>query len=347
MRDRRLGCPAGQMWGTVLRPLPLGRRSSASPDETVLSREDARGDAHRARRSTTTSTGPAGYGLGLGLRRDGERILTGHGGSMPGFIAGVYVSPHDKVGAAVLTNSSTGRGGRADAEADRGHVAERPVAPKPWQVEEAPPAEVEPLLGIWWVEGGQVVLSWRDGKLEGRFSGIPDWKPSSVFERETADRWRTRLRPGARGGAAAEQGRLRRGHADDLGRLPGHARAAGVRVGERAGAGDGRGGDRAAARDRDRGAEAGRRCVLRASSLPQGDRGRGLRARRPDLRGRGCASSSDSTAASRACSSRRSTRTNERRKARVRLGAAVRAARAARDRTAAVRTRRDERAHQP
>ena len=65
------------------------------------------------------------------------------------------------------------------------------MAPKPWRVEEAPPAEVEPLLGIWWVEGSQVVLSWRDGKLEGRFSGIPDWRPSSVFERETADRWRT------------------------------------------------------------------------------------------------------------------------------------------------------------
>ena len=29
----------------------------------------------------------SGYGLGLGLRRDGDRILAGHGGSMPGFIA--------------------------------------------------------------------------------------------------------------------------------------------------------------------------------------------------------------------------------------------------------------------
>ena len=44
-----------------------------------------------------------GYGLGLGLRRDGERILAGHGGSMPGFIAGVLVSPRGQ-----------GRRGRAD-----------------------------------------------------------------------------------------------------------------------------------------------------------------------------------------------------------------------------------------
>ena len=51
----------------------------------------------------------SGYGLGLGLRRDGERVLAGHGGSMPGFIAGVLVSPRERVGAAVLTNSSTAR----------------------------------------------------------------------------------------------------------------------------------------------------------------------------------------------------------------------------------------------
>ena len=51
----------------------------------------------------------AGYGLGLQLLRDGERILAGHGGSMPGFIAGVYVAPADKVGVALLTNSSTAR----------------------------------------------------------------------------------------------------------------------------------------------------------------------------------------------------------------------------------------------
>ena len=38
---------------------------------------------------------------------------------------------------------------------------------------------------------GSIVFRWRDGKLEGRFAGIPDWKPSSVFAREGDGRWRT------------------------------------------------------------------------------------------------------------------------------------------------------------
>ena len=180
---------AGQMWGTV-RDLCRWAAFLADPDETVLSRRTVE-EMRTVQTIDDHVRWTAGYGLGLGLRRDGERILAGHGGSMPGFIAAVYVSPHDKVGAAVLTNSSTASVEELTLKLIGETVDERPVAPKPWRVEEAPPAEVEPLLGIWWMEGSQIVLRWRDGKLEGRFSGIPDWKPSSVFERETADRWRT------------------------------------------------------------------------------------------------------------------------------------------------------------
>jgi CubicO group peptidase (beta-lactamase class C family) len=180
---------AGQMWGTV-RDLCRWAAFLADPDEAVLSRRTLE-EMRTVQTIDDHVHWTGGYGLGLGLRRDGERILTGHGGSMPGFIAGVYVSPHDRVGAAVLTNSSNAAVDVLALKLIGATVAERPVAPKPWRVEEAPPAEVGPLLGIWWVEGSQIVLSWRDGKLEGRFTGIPDWKPSSVFERETADRWRT------------------------------------------------------------------------------------------------------------------------------------------------------------
>ena len=48
-----------------------------------------------------------------------------------------------------------------------------------------------PLLGIWFMEAAQLVFRWREGKLEARFDGMPDWRPSSVYERETDDRWRT------------------------------------------------------------------------------------------------------------------------------------------------------------
>jgi hypothetical protein len=48
-----------------------------------------------------------------------------------------------------------------------------------------------PLLGIWFMEAARVVFRWREGKLEARVDGMPDWQPSSVYERETDDRWRT------------------------------------------------------------------------------------------------------------------------------------------------------------
>jgi hypothetical protein len=35
------------------------------------------------------------------------------------------------------------------------------------------------------------VFRWQEGKLEARFHGSLDWQPSSVFERDADDRWRT------------------------------------------------------------------------------------------------------------------------------------------------------------
>ncbi len=180
---------AGQMWGTV-RDLCRWAAFLADPDETVLSRRTVE-EMRTVQTIDDHVRWTGGYGLGLGLRRDGERILAGHGGSMPGFIAAVFVSPRDRVGAAVLTNSSTASVEELTLKLVGETVGERPVPPEPWRVEEAPPAEVEPLLGIWWMEGSQIVVRWLGGKLEGRFSGIPDWRPSSVFEREALDRWRT------------------------------------------------------------------------------------------------------------------------------------------------------------
>jgi hypothetical protein len=57
------------------------------------------------------------------------------------------------------------------------------VPPEPWRVEEPPPPDVEPLLGIWYMEGDRLVLRWREGKLEAQFADAPDWSPPAVFER--------------------------------------------------------------------------------------------------------------------------------------------------------------------
>jgi hypothetical protein len=133
----------------------------------------------------------SGYGLGLGLRRDGDRILAGHGGSMPGFIATLGFSAKEKVVVTALTNESEADISELGVALLGTTVEEWPVAPETWRIGEPPPDDVVPLLGIWFMEAARVVFRWREGKLEARFDGTPDWRPSSVYERETDDRWRT------------------------------------------------------------------------------------------------------------------------------------------------------------
>ena len=128
---------AGQMWGTV-RDLCRWAAFLADPDESVLSRRTVE-EMRTVQAIDDHFRWTAGYGLGLGLRRDGERILAGHGGAMPGFIAGVLVSPRDKIGAAVLTNSSTAAVDELTLALVARTVAAWPVPPRPWHVEEPPP----------------------------------------------------------------------------------------------------------------------------------------------------------------------------------------------------------------
>jgi CubicO group peptidase (beta-lactamase class C family) len=180
---------AGQLWGTVGDLCRWGAFLS-DPDPAVLSEESAE-EMRTVQVIAEHERWLRGYGLGLGLARDGDRILAGHGGSMPGFIAGLYFSAKEKVAIAVLTNESQADLGELEPTLVRTTVEEWPVPPEAWRVGEPPPEDVVPLLGIWFMEAVRLVFRWRAGKFEARFDGIADWEPSSVFERETEDRWRT------------------------------------------------------------------------------------------------------------------------------------------------------------
>jgi CubicO group peptidase (beta-lactamase class C family) len=180
---------AGQLWGTV-GDLCRWAAFLADPDEAVLARKTAE-EMRTVQVIADHERWTAGYGLGLGLVRDGERILAGHTGSMPGFIAGMHFSPKEKVAIAVLTNDSGAAPDELEAGLVRTTVEEWPVSPEHWRVGEPPPDDVVPLLGLWFMEAAQVVFRWREGRLEARFDRVADWQPSSVFERETDDRWRT------------------------------------------------------------------------------------------------------------------------------------------------------------
>jgi hypothetical protein len=132
-----------------------------------------------------------GWGLGTELWRRGERVFGGHTGGFPGFLSMLVYSRPQKTGAVVLTNMGTWTKlmatGLALAEAA---LEELPADVEPWAPGEAPPPEVEQLLGRWWSEGREFVFSWRRGKLEARIAAAPPERPPTVFEPEGEDRFR-------------------------------------------------------------------------------------------------------------------------------------------------------------
>jgi CubicO group peptidase (beta-lactamase class C family) len=180
---------AGQLWGTV-RDMCRWGAFLADPDESILAASSAE-EMRTVQVIADHERWLAGYGLGLGLTRDGDRILAGHGGSMPGFIAMLNFSAKEKLVSAVLTNESEADTSELGVALVRMTADEWPVAPEPWRVGDPPPEEVVPLLGIWFMEAARLVFRWREGKLEARYDGMPDWRPSAIFERETDGRWRT------------------------------------------------------------------------------------------------------------------------------------------------------------
>jgi CubicO group peptidase (beta-lactamase class C family) len=179
---------AGQLWGTV-RDLCRWAAFLVDPDESILKAETVR-EMRTLQSMSDHERWTGGYGLGLMLVRDGDRILAGHGGSMPGFIAGVYASAADKVGVAVLTNSGSAMLSQLATRLLAETVERWPVPPEPWRVQEPPPDEVVPLLGMWFMEGSPIVIRWRDGALEAVDPDDPEWKPPAVFRREDERRWR-------------------------------------------------------------------------------------------------------------------------------------------------------------
>jgi CubicO group peptidase (beta-lactamase class C family) len=180
---------AGQIWGTV-GDLCRWAAFLADPDEAILAKKSAE-EMRTVQVLSEHDRWLTGYGLGLSLRRDGDRILAGHTGSMPGFIAWMFFSAKENVVAAALTNTSEAALPPLGLSLVGTTVDEWPVAPKAWRAGDPPPADVVPLLGVWFMEAGEMIFRWRDGKLEMSYPDAADWEKPAVFEQETPDRWRT------------------------------------------------------------------------------------------------------------------------------------------------------------
>jgi CubicO group peptidase (beta-lactamase class C family) len=156
--------PAGQLWSTVA---DLSRWAAFLAGETagLLSAdtlEEMRVPIAVDDRSGESWTGA--YGLGCQVwNLDGTRYA-GHGGSMPGFLAGVRVNVETGDGAVVFANSTSGLGPLigdllailSDREA---------IAPKPWSAD-AGQASVLELTGEWyWGPAAFTMSATREGYL--------------------------------------------------------------------------------------------------------------------------------------------------------------------------------------
>jgi CubicO group peptidase (beta-lactamase class C family) len=98
--------PAGQLWSTA-EDLCRFAAFLMDGDDRVLSAQTL-AEMRVPASAPEGAAGAAGYGLGVQLfRRDG-RTLYGHGGSMPGFLCALCVSPADGVGAITLANNTSG-----------------------------------------------------------------------------------------------------------------------------------------------------------------------------------------------------------------------------------------------
>ena len=162
--------PAGQLWSTVGDLVLWGQfLAGGRPDLLDPS------TLHEMTLPVTDS-----YGLGLRLATNAGGVLVGHNGTMPGFMAGVFVDPGSGIGAVVLTNATTG----VDTERlvvdliDGDFIDE---VPTPWVPTSEVPTEVAGLPGLWFWGNSAVEARWHNDGLDLRALTAPGGRSRFVL----------------------------------------------------------------------------------------------------------------------------------------------------------------------
>ncbi|MET8680391.1 serine hydrolase domain-containing protein [Streptomyces sp. NPDC004647] len=147
--DLGLMAPAGQLWSTAE---DLGRWAGflAEGDERVLGPESV-AEMRTPAAVPGSDSWEDGYGLGIQLvRRDG-RTLVGHTGSLPGFLAALWVSVEDGAAAVALANTTSGLAvGTLAADLVRIVADREPRVPAPWKPLPVADPELLELTGPWY-----------------------------------------------------------------------------------------------------------------------------------------------------------------------------------------------------
>ncbi|GAA3908683.1 serine hydrolase domain-containing protein [Streptomyces gulbargensis] len=178
--------PAGQLWSTAA---DLGRFAAflMAGDERVLAPETVA--EMRVPAAPAAEDDPdGGYGLGLQLLRRDGRTLIGHTGSLPGFVACLWIGAEDGLAGIALANATSGPLPSAVAADLVRIVAEaEPRFPEPWRPLSAAAVDQEllALTGPWYwgtyayglravADGGVVLEPLRGPGRRARFRALPE-----------------------------------------------------------------------------------------------------------------------------------------------------------------------------
>ena len=284
----------GKLWSTVRDLATWGR--SSSPATTVCS------PPRRSRRWRTSAHGrPREAGRWRGGRASsstarGDHVFFGHGGAMPGLLAGARRQPQDRHRRRGADEHNAG--GRPEAialELAKAAIEALPVRAGGMATGRDRPAEVEPLLGRWWSEGTSsssrgAAAGSRRGSWTALRAATPPTSSSS-----TPACWGCARGTRARRAAARGAGRRRHRREDVLRDVPAAARAVDLldRPCRRRGRRRSRPRRRRRSESRPSGGSSGR---PRAGSPRSRPRSRARRSRPPGTRARAGRSASESSA---------------------------------------------------
>ncbi|ANJ08418.1 serine hydrolase domain-containing protein [Streptomyces parvulus] len=143
--------PAGQLWSTT-GDLARFAVFLAKGDDRVLGADTVREmRAPAAAMEAADVADGAAYGLGLQIQHRDGRLLVGHSGSLPGFLANLTLSVDDDIAAVVLTNCTSGPLlGGVGADLVRIVAEAEPRIPEPWRPLPEADAAVLELAGQWY-----------------------------------------------------------------------------------------------------------------------------------------------------------------------------------------------------
>jgi len=147
-QDTGAMAPAGQVWSTVA---DLARYAAFVVEGHDLVLANSTLDEMTIPQVGSLAGGMSGgYGLGLRLIAGGSGTLTGHTGSMPGFLAGFFVDRVRRTAAVCLANGTSGL--RAEGlPLDMLTALEElePTIPPAWSPNKTVPESVAEILGVW------------------------------------------------------------------------------------------------------------------------------------------------------------------------------------------------------